>query len=118
MSTPAQDPNSSWAPSACTLPTVAQPTRIAEFDALFATATGKVERPAPNRALLPLPPTGETAAMAADLMVRETGCCSFFTFTLTATEGALHLEVSVPGGQLDVLDAWAARASARIPSPA
>jgi hypothetical protein len=45
-------------------------------------------------------------------MVREIGCCSFFAFALTATGGALHLEVSVPAGQHDVLDALAARAEA------
>ena len=33
-----------WVPEACTLPTVEQPLRVAEFDELFATAVRPVER--------------------------------------------------------------------------
>lgn len=39
------------------------------------------------------------AAQAADLAVRETGCCSFFTFSLITTGGSLWLETSVPDSQ-------------------
>jgi hypothetical protein len=39
-------------------------------------------------------------------------CWSFFTFTLTATRGALELEVTVPPEHLHVLDGLAARAHA------
>lgn len=48
------------------------------------------------------------AAQAAGLVVRETACCSFFTFTLTATGGALELGVAVPDSHVEVLDALAA----------
>jgi hypothetical protein len=40
-------------------------------------------------------------------MTRETACCGFFTFTLTATEKALSLEVTVPEAHTAVLDALA-----------
>jgi hypothetical protein len=35
-----------WVPEACTLPTVEQPLRVAEFDDLFATALRGIARPA------------------------------------------------------------------------
>ena len=103
MSTP-------WVPASCTLPTVEQPLREAEFDALFADAVERVERPGPERVSLTLRPAPEVAARAADLAVRETGCCSFFTFSVIATAGELRLDVAVAAGHADVLDALAARA--------
>ena len=112
MSTSEPDPTESWVPSSCLLPTVERPLRLAEFDELFTRAVGGVERLEPGRVRLALEPTAEVSARAADLMVREIGCCSFFAFTLTATNDALHLEVSVPGGHIDVLNALAARAEA------
>ena len=104
----------SQAPEACTLPTVERPLRVAEFDRLWSTAAG-VERLGPQAARISLPPRPEVAAEAADLVVRETQCCSFFTFTLMATGGRLHLDVSVPESQTPVLDAmvgWVERARA------
>lgn len=100
----------SWVPQACTLPTVDQPLRLAEFDDLFASAVVGVQRVDRLRVRLELRPEPAVAGQAADLMARETGCCSFFTFTLTATGGQLALDVAVPTGQVDVLDALAARA--------
>jgi hypothetical protein len=100
-----------WAPSACTLPTVERPLRLAEFDELFATAVEGMTRPEPTTIRFDLAPTPEVAATAAALVTRETGCCSFFTFTLTATAGALSLEVTVSEAQVDVLTALAERAA-------
>ena len=40
-------------------------------------------------------------------MVAETGCCSFFAFARTATDGRLALEAVVPPAQIAVLDALA-----------
>lgn len=37
-----------WVSSACTLPTTEQPTRVAEFDGLFASALRTMERPDPS----------------------------------------------------------------------
>jgi hypothetical protein len=100
-----------WVPQACTLPTAQQPLRLAEFDDLFATAVTSTTRVDVRRLRLELDPRAAVAARAADLAVRETGCCSFFTFTLTATGGQVWLEVSVPDGQVEVLDALAAAAA-------
>jgi hypothetical protein len=102
----------SWVPEACTLPTVERPLRLAEFDELFTTSVLSVERLDPARLRLDLEPDASVAARAADLVVRETGCCSFFTFTLTATGGTVQLDVAVPAAQVDVLDALADRAAA------
>lgn len=93
------------APEACTLPTAERPLRVAEFDRLFTRASAAVERFGPRVARITLPPSPETAAAAADLVVRETQCCSFFTFSLTAGGGRLHLDVTVSENQVSVLDA-------------
>ena len=102
-------------PETCTLPTAERPLRLAEFDRLFASAITPVERRGPQTARISLPPRPEIAARAADLVVRETGCCSFFTFSLTATVGRLHLDVTVPESQTPVLDSvvsWVERTGA------
>jgi hypothetical protein len=98
-----------WAPAACTLPTAERPLREAEFDELFATAVRDVRRPDRTRLVLDLEPRPEIAARAADLAVRETGCCSFFTFELAATGAGLRLAIGVPEAQVEVLDALEAR---------
>ena len=101
-------------PEACTLPSVDQPLRIAEFDRLFGYVSA-VERRGPQTARITLPSRPDVAAQAADLVVRETQCCSFFTFSLTAAGGRLHLDVTVPESQTPVLDSmvgWAERAGA------
>lgn len=66
-----------------------------------------VERVDESRIRLDLRPDPAVAARVADLLVRETDCCSFFTFTLTATDGTLLLEVAVPPAHVEVLDAIA-----------
>jgi hypothetical protein len=96
---------------ACTLPSAEQPLRLAEFDELFATAVHGADRTSPTSLRLRLRAEPAVAARAADLVVRETQCCSFFTFTLTATGGQLSLEVAVAAEHADVLEALAARAS-------
>lgn len=99
-----------WAPvDACTLPTEEQPLREAEFDALFATALSRVERPAPER--LQLIFDGDTVVTSAvrDLVARESSCCSFFDFRLTAADNIV-LDVRVPAARIAVLDGLARRA--------
>lgn len=99
-----------WVPTACTLPTAEQPLRLAEFDALFAADVTDVQQSSSDTALLTLRPDPSVAARAADLAVRETACCSFFEFTLTATGGQLTLQIRTPAAQIEVLDALADRA--------
>jgi hypothetical protein len=84
---------------------------MAEFDELFATSLRGFDRHEPAALRMMLEPTPEIAARTADLMVRETGCCSFFTFSLVATGGELRLDIAVPETQWEVLDALEVRAA-------
>ena len=102
----------SWAPAACTLPTSERPLRAADFDAVFAATVRGLDRIGPTRLRLDLEPSPEAAARTAELAVAETGCCSFFTFALTVTVGALTLDVTVPQQYAPVLAALADRAGA------
>lgn len=98
------------APDACTLPTAQRPLRIAEFDDLFRTAATAVTRMGPRRARWSLTPEPDVPARTADLVARESLCCSFFDFTLRVTQGSLTLDVAVPGAQIAVLDGLVDRA--------
>src|ERR1043166_3816971 len=102
-------------PDACTLPTAEQPVRLAEFDALFSTATG-VEALSPTRARMRLVGPAGLAAQVRDLTAREAECCSFFTFTVThepAGDGEMViLDIEVPAAQAGVLESMVKRASA------
>lgn len=92
------------------MPTEERPLRLAEFDALFAEAVRGVRRIDETSVSLDLEPRASVAARAADLVVREAGCCSFFTFSLIATGGSLRLNIAVAAQHTDVLSALAARA--------
>ena len=112
MTTESQDLE--WVPSACTLPRPERPLRVAEFDALFAAAIRRVDRPAPHRLQLTLTDAPGRRATVEELTARETACCSVFTFTLTAVGGDLVLDVEVPTPQTAVLDALADRATTAL----
>lgn len=99
-----------WVPQSCTLPTAERPLRVAEFDELFGTVTEAVTRTA-DGVRLTLRPEPEVAARAAGLAMRETECCSFFAFTLTASAGTLSLDVTADPAHHAVLDALAERAA-------
>lgn len=97
------------APDACTLPTAERPLRRAEFDDLFRSAARSVDRTDRLRARWSLAPDPAVPARTADLIARESLCCSFFDFTLRVSGGAVELEVAVPEGYEPVLDALVAR---------
>lgn len=99
-------------PSACTLPSVKRPLRLAEFDELFSQALNAQTRVSPQLLRWSLKPNAE--ASVRDLTARETQCCSFFTFTFTSDGDALQLAVGVPRERIEVLDALAQRAAARM----
>jgi hypothetical protein len=101
-----------WVPQACTLRTSELPLRVAEFDGLFADAVRGIERVGPTRLRLELQANPQVAGRAAALVAAETECCSFFTFTLTATGDGLALEASVPEAHTGVLDGLADLATA------
>ncbi|MFB9678653.1 hypothetical protein [Streptosporangium vulgare] len=128
-----------WAPSECALPTGERPLRVAEFDALFASALGGLERVSQTHLRLSLRDDGQgdqadqaertdladrtdeahqigpVEEVARDLVARETACCSFFTFTFTRERDGLVLDVEVPVTHGGVLDGLAARALAAAP---
>jgi hypothetical protein len=99
-----------WVPSACTLPTVEQPLRLAEFDNLFRTAVRQATRTRETRLDLVIAAVSE--ASARDLADRESGCCSFFEFSFTAGDGgSVVMGIGVPSQHVNVLDALHARVS-------
>ena len=101
-----------WVPDACTLPTAEQPLRVAEFDVLFAAAVRPAERVSPTVLRIHLQGGEATAVGAEELAARESACCSFFAFTVSAADGRTELEVRVPSSQTAVLDAVQQRADA------
>ena len=103
-----------WVPQECTLSPAGREARAAEFSETFAETVIRVERPEQTMLRLELEPGPVSAARIAALAAAETSCCSFFTFTLTASAGSLHLDVVVPPAQLPVLDALAERATANL----
>jgi hypothetical protein len=97
-----------WVPTSCTLPTVEQPFRVAEFDDLLATAVRAAQRLAPTTLRLTLDATAE--GQAKDLARRESSCCSFFDFEFTPPNAdTLTLDITVPAAYAEVLDAFASR---------
>lgn len=100
----------SWSSTdACTLPTVERPLREAEFDALFATAVRRVERRG-DGVRLHLAGEAGLVEQVRDLTERETSCCSFFTFAVDGTDHDVVVDISVPPGRQEILDALAGRA--------
>ncbi len=106
-----------WPPEDCTLPSADRPLRAAEFADLFSGAVLAVDRTAADRLRLTLRPGAQTASRAAALAAAETDCCSFFTFTLTARNDSLLLDITVPPVRTAILDALAAQAAAAAGVP-
>jgi hypothetical protein len=96
-------------PQACTLPTIEQPLRLAEFHDLFSTGLTAQTRLSPTVLRWSLDPVVET--VARDLTARETECCSFFRFGFASTGEKLEVEVEVPPEQVEVLNALEQRAA-------
>lgn len=99
---------------ACTLPTVDQPARLAEFDALFISALREVRREEPGWLRLRLHGGAEVEAEARDLAAREAECCSFFGFTVSRAGDEVLVDVRVPADKEVVLDGLAAQAEATL----
>ncbi|MER7702382.1 hypothetical protein ABTX81_05720 [Kitasatospora sp. NPDC097605] len=104
----------SWVPTSCTLPTEQQPLRIAEWDQLFTETLTEVTRPCQLRLHLVLAGGLGVEERVRDLASRESGCCSFFTFTVTPDHGGtddVHLDVEVDAAHERVLAALHLRAA-------
>src|ERR1700729_986959 len=104
--------DSPWVPDACTLPTADRPVRSAEFDAVFGQGLRRVSRLSDRRSQWEFAADPGQAARIADLLRRETACCSFFTFTMTSqAPGTALVDVAVPAAYTGVLDALNQRAA-------
>ena len=90
------------------------PTRLAEFDALFAEHVTSVQR-AGETVCLQLHGPETLRDRVQDLADRESSCCSFFTFVVAGTHEDLTLEISVPPARREILDSlyWAAELAPR-----
>lgn len=107
------------APAACTLPTAAQPPRVAEFTALFATALRRQERVDARHLRMTLAGDDGLTDAVRDLAARETDCCSFFAFTITpGTDGVVILDIAVPAAHTAVLDGLSDLATTAAPAAA
>jgi len=102
-------PSEVWVSEACMLPTIDQPLRIAEWDDLFGFGLQAVRRDNALSARFELHRDLEVALQTTALAVKESGCCSFFTFALTVTGANLTLDISVPEEHVAVLDALVQR---------
>ncbi|KHL17075.1 hypothetical protein CLV56_0793 [Mumia flava] len=100
------------APDACTLPSAAQPLRVAEFADLFGSRRALVSRERPTVLRIELEAEPGLAAAVEDLTRRETRCCSFFDFAVREVGGAVTLRVGVPETEVEVLDGLQALAEA------
>lgn len=98
--------NTTWVPDSCTLPTPERPLRAAEFDTVFARGLRTHHRDSPR--LLRLALDASVESDLADLIERESACCSFFTFSVRSEDGELLLDIGVPPGREDILDALTA----------
>jgi hypothetical protein len=92
------------------LPTAQRPLRVAEFDRLFAETLIRRERTSATVLRLWLSGGADVTSRVRDLAARETQCCSFFEFTVSADGDVTVVDVAVPAAHTAVLDALAARA--------
>ncbi|MFJ3880815.1 hypothetical protein ACIPW5_25600 [Streptomyces sp. NPDC090077] len=98
-----------WVPQSCTLPTEERPLRVAEWDALVSERLTSSSRPEPLPLRLDLAAGSGVEERVRDLVERESGCCSFFTFTTTPGEDLISLDIAVDPAHETILDALAAR---------
>ncbi|MGW5001587.1 hypothetical protein ACWEP8_28400 [Streptomyces hydrogenans] len=98
-----------WVPRSCTLPSGERPLRVAEWDALLSERLTSLSRPQSLRIRLSLAVGEGVEERVRDLVARESGCCSFFTFTTTTDQDLIDLEISVDRAHEAILDGLAAR---------
>lgn len=111
----AMDEAAGWVPDSCSLPTVEQPLRVAEFDQLFGESAIRSVRVSPTRLEVVLAPEAEIAAR--DLAGREVACCSFFGFEFASTGPEVVMTVEVPESRIAVLDVLTERVRALVSAP-
>ena len=95
--------------TACTLPTVERPLRLAEFDDLFRENVVAVDRDGLSAQLSLRGATG-LRDRVVDLTSRESQCCSFFEFSVDGDDDGITLGIGVPAARAEILDALSDRA--------
>ena len=94
----------------CTLPAVARPLRVGEFDDLFQDQTAAPHWIDRYRVEFTLAGRDDLYEQVSDLVARESACCSLFDFSITrpAREGGPRsvgcARVGVPASRHDVLE--------------
>jgi hypothetical protein len=94
----------------CTLPAVARPLRVGEFDDLFQDQTAAPRWIGRHRVEFTLAGRDDLYEQVSDLVARESACCSLFDFSITrpareAPRGpSVALRVGVPASRHDVLE--------------
>ncbi len=96
--------------TACTLPTVERPLRLAEFDDLFRETVVAVDRDGLSATLALRGVTG-LRDRVVDLTNRESQCCSFFEFSVVGDDDGITLGIAVPAARVEILVALTERAA-------
>jgi hypothetical protein len=99
-----------WVSQSCTLPSVEQPMRVAEFGRLFSRSVLRFSRTSRTRLELVL--SADALRDARGLARRESACCSFFGFEFDSAGADVVMRISVPDSHIDVLDALTERVKA------
>lgn len=94
---------SSGPPIACTLDPAAMPDRVAEWQALLDGATAR-ERTS-DGALVVVLAADTSLPELARLVAAEQACCAFFSFSITADQRGVGLEVRAPAGADEIVTA-------------
>ncbi|MDX3523317.1 hypothetical protein [Streptomyces scabiei] len=101
-----------WVPQSCTLPTEERPLRVAEWARLFSERLTSLSQPEPLHLRVYLAREEGVEDRVRDLVERESGCCSFFTFSTIPGQNLIRLDIAVDQAHEAVLDALAARTAA------
>jgi hypothetical protein len=102
---------------ACSLTPGDYAQRLREFRQLFATSLRETRRE-PTRLYLTLDPAAARENEVRDLLRREQECCSFFSFSVEASQVAIRVEAAVPDGAEECLDDLERMASRALDTPA
>ncbi|MGY4646996.1 hypothetical protein [Mycobacterium sp. URHB0021] len=108
----AMDGLTGWVPKSCSLPTVEQPLRVAEFDRLFRESVLRSVRLDATRLELVL--AADAVTSARSLAEREVSCCSFFRFDFDVRGPDVVMRIAVPPSRTEVLDALTVRVGALV----
>lgn len=96
-------------PSACTLPTAERPIRLKEFGELLASSSRRGERLSATSLTLYLAGEAGLEQSVRELAARESDCCSFFAFEISADQADVIMTITVPPQHSGILDSLEAK---------